>query len=411
MITHHGEELGQDTAEETIWHHFLYGNPTGGFIHRPPSRERGLSRQHERQVARILKRLSPRSAFEPAFAIANLTREDSAGGGGGIVIAVATSTPDFSGRIPNGEMAFCHAIAIVDRYLDAQVIFDALSTLYKAILPDEDGIWFARTYRRHAKDPAVASALVGSYLSEFDVLLPSPREYPTALRWTDMRLDGPQRMQIAHALDAPFDALARAAARIAAVLVASDVPWAWISTGRETDARDGLRVHFVPAGETLAEENGGPITLLEDLPDEDEELAWTFGALGPAKDVPAAPRVPASAITALGIEENFDAAATGNGAPGYPGTTAFTETLPGPGTTEPSPLVRRSFRVGPCVALGLGLGLGVPAALLPISFSAGAPTSSSRPPTGEVEWSEWPLPGGGVWPDAGSGNGNLNESE
>ena len=410
MSTHHGEELGQDRAEETIWHHFLYGNPAGGFIHRPSS-ERVLSRQHVRQIARIMKRLSPRSASEPAFAIDNLERDASTGLGGGIVLAVATSAPGFSGRIPNGELPFCHAIAIVDRYLDAQVIFDALSALYKAILPDEDGISFARTYRRHAKDPAVAGALVGSYLREFEALLPSPRECLPALRWTDMRLAGPQRMAITHAPDAPFESLAEAASRIADVLVASDVPWAWISTGREADTRDGLGVQFVPADDTLDETNSVSVVRLADLPSEDEELAWTFGALGPAWEAPAAPRVPASAVRALGLDDGFDVALAGNGSPGYSGTTVFTETLRGPAAMEPFPLVRRSFRVGPWVALGLGLGLGVPAALLPIGFPGGAPASSSRPPAGEVEWSEWPLPASGGWPDAGSGKGNFGGSE
>jgi hypothetical protein len=414
MIAHDGEELGRDRAEETIWQHFLYGNPNGGFIHRPPEGAGGLSRQHVRQIARLMKRLSPRSASGPAFAIGNLERDASVDGlgSGGIVIAVATSAPGFSGRIPRGELPFCHAIALVDRYLDAHVVFAALAALYKAILPDEDGVSFARTYRRHAKDPAVASALVGSYLGEFDLVLPAPRQCPPALRWTDMRVESPQRMAIAHADDAPFEVIAEAAARIAAMLVASDVPWAWVSTGQEVDAPDGLTVHFVPDRDALGGKNGWPALRLEELPEEDEELAWTFGALGPSWEVPAAPRVPASAVRALGDEvDPASARATANGAPGYPGRPVFPETLRGPAAMEPFPLVRRSFRVGPWVALGLGLGLGVPAALLPLGFSPAATASSSRPPTGEVEWGDWPLPVGGVWPDAGSGTGSLGGSD
>lgn len=408
MITHDREELGQDRAEETIWHHFLHGHPDGGFIHRPDAAAGGLSRQHVRQIARLMKRLAPRSPGEPAFAIGNLERDEM---GGGIVIAVATSAPSFSGRVPTGELPFCHAIALVDRFLDEHVIFAALAALYKAILPDEDGISFARTYRRHAKDPAVASALVHSYLREFATVLPAPRPCPLVLRWTDMHLDGPRCTQIAHAPEAPFEVLAAAAARIAAMLAASDVPWAWVSTGPEADAPDGLAVHFVPASAVVGEKNGVQVLPLAELPNEDEELAWTFGALGPAWEVPAAPRVPASAVRALGDEvDPSSARAAGNGSPGYPGTAVFPETLRGPAAMEPFPLVRKSFRVGPWVALGLGLGLGVPAALLPLGFSAGGAGSSSRPPMG-VEWSQWPLPVGGTWPDAGSENGRFGERE
>src|SRR5687768_5326291 len=62
------------------WYHFLHGNVPGhqiDFIYRPEIPQGALSRQHFGHLARLMKYIEPRARCEFAFAIGNLSRDDS----------------------------------------------------------------------------------------------------------------------------------------------------------------------------------------------------------------------------------------------------------------------------------------------------------------------------------------------
>src|SRR5215468_8721092 len=66
--------------DDTPWYHFLHGNVPGhqiDFMYRPEVPQGALSRQHFSHLARLMKYIEPESTGAYAFAIGNLSRDDT----------------------------------------------------------------------------------------------------------------------------------------------------------------------------------------------------------------------------------------------------------------------------------------------------------------------------------------------
>ena len=67
-------------AEGAAWYHFLHGNVPGhqiDFMYRPEVPQGSLTRQHFSHLARLMKYIEPQTNSDYAFAIANLSRDDT----------------------------------------------------------------------------------------------------------------------------------------------------------------------------------------------------------------------------------------------------------------------------------------------------------------------------------------------
>src|SRR4051794_3755164 len=67
-------------AEDAPWFHFLHGNVPGhqiDFMYRPEVPQGALSRQHYSHLARLMSYIEPHGGAEYAFAIGNLSRDDT----------------------------------------------------------------------------------------------------------------------------------------------------------------------------------------------------------------------------------------------------------------------------------------------------------------------------------------------
>jgi hypothetical protein len=269
----------------SVWYHFLHGNVPGhqiDFMYRPDVPQGALTRQHFSHLARLVKYIEPRAGSAYAFAIGNLSRDDTqyeAGRGGAALIfgLRIRGAKDHAGR---QDPPFSHAAAAIGRHLDEATLFEASLAFYHKLLPDEEsqaeGSGWYHTYVRHAENPDALAPLLRAYTADFDDL-PAPRSSGLGLRWTAEKVTQPKRIVIAYADRTPFAAIARCAARIAAVLVESDIRWTVISNGREADVPGGVSVRLLPVRDLGSEEE--PVIRLEDVPAEPEEIArQLFGA-------------------------------------------------------------------------------------------------------------------------------------
>ncbi|HVK64649.1 MAG TPA: hypothetical protein VM694_09245, partial [Polyangium sp.] len=268
-------------------YHFLHGNVPGheiDFMYRPTMADGPLSRQHFGHLSRLLMFIEPRGVGGSAFAIGNLSRDDShhEPGHGGLAFIVSLrirGARDHAGRL---APSFSHAIVMVDRDFDATTILEASLAFQRRVFsgtrPSAEDGGFYHSYARCADDPGQARELLGVYTSEFeDLRIPGPSK--TGLRYTAAGVTQPRRVVVVHEDGASFEDIARVASRIAAVLYASDVKWTVISNGRESDLPGGVTVRLMPASEAGVPEDGSAVHRLEELPEAEEELArMLFGA-------------------------------------------------------------------------------------------------------------------------------------
>ena len=67
-------------SADAAWYHFLHGNVPGhqiDFIYRPEVPQGPLTRQHFSHLARLMKYIEPQSNARCAFAVGNLSRDDT----------------------------------------------------------------------------------------------------------------------------------------------------------------------------------------------------------------------------------------------------------------------------------------------------------------------------------------------
>jgi hypothetical protein len=263
------------------WYHFLYGNVPAhqiDFIYRPEVPQEPLTRQHFMHLSRIVKYIEPRPAAAYSFAIANLSRDDTQfePGHGGVAFVFGLRIKGARDHAGRQDPPFCHSAAVVDRHLDAQSLYGIAVQFYQKLLPDEEsqaqGSGWYHTYVAHAENSDALVPLLKGYLADFaDLLVPEPGRL--GHRWTADNATAPKRVVVVYPDRADFATIAYGMARIAAVLIESDIKWTAISNGREHDVAGGLTVRFIPQREVANEPTGAVSLRLEHLPDDPAEIA------------------------------------------------------------------------------------------------------------------------------------------
>ncbi|MDI1442490.1 hypothetical protein [Polyangium sp. 6x1] len=263
------------------WFHFLHGNVPGhqiDFIYRPQVPQEPLTRQHFSHLSRLVKYIEPRHGSAYAFAIGNLSRDDTQyePGHGGLALIFGLRIKGAKDHAGRQDPPFCHSAALIDRHLDGEAIYGTAVQFYQKLLPDEEsqaeGSGWYHTYVQHAQNADALLPLLKGYLADFEDLH-TPGPSGLSFRWTVENSTPPRRVVIVYPDRVDFATLAYCMARIANVLVESDIKWTAISNGREQDVVGGLTVRFVPRREATAEPADVVLMYLEQVPEDPAEIA------------------------------------------------------------------------------------------------------------------------------------------
>lgn len=266
------------------WLHFLHGNVPGheiDFMYRPEVPQGALSRQHFSHLARLIKYIEPQHGADHAFAIGNLSRDDTQyePGHGGVALIFGLRIRGACDHAGRPDPPFSHAIATVDRALDAGTLFAAATAFHRHVLGEAASAEWYRSYVSAAGEPPEAIAQILARYVEGFADLPRPDPSTMSLAWTNGGATQAGRIVFVHPDDAPFEALARTAARLAAVLYRSDVRWSAISSGREADLPHGLSIRFLAESAVGPGDPAAALHALAEIPEDDEAIARElFGA-------------------------------------------------------------------------------------------------------------------------------------
>jgi hypothetical protein len=263
------------------WFHFLHGNVPGhqiDFMYRPSVPQSPLTRQHFSHLSRVVKYIEPRHANAYSFAITNLSRDDNQyePGHGGVAFIFGLRIRGARDHAGRQDPPFCHSAALIDRHLDAQTLYGIAVQFYQKLLPDEEsqaeGSGWYHTYVKHAEDPEKLLPVLNMYLADFaDLHVPPPSRL--SVRWSVEGATVPRRVVIVYPDRVDFMTLAYCMARIAAVLIESNIKWTAVSNGREQDVAGGLTVRFVPMREAMEASSNEALLYLEQVPENPAEIA------------------------------------------------------------------------------------------------------------------------------------------
>lgn len=275
--------------EGAVWYHFLYGSIPGhqiDFIVRPEVPHGPLSPQHFSHLLRLIKYIEAREGSPFAFAIANLSRDDTqhVPGHGGLALIFGLRVRDAADHAGRPEPPFSHVIAAIDRELDENVIEAAALSFYRRMVGsgagDSEGVALYRAYAALAgADRRAAAALAARYVEAFEGLPGAPRG-SVGQRWRAEDPEAARRIFVVHPDGASFSEIAPCAARLAAILYRSDVRWTSITTGREADLAHGVSIFLVPEREARGHSAGGGLVVrMSEIPRSDADAARAlFGA-------------------------------------------------------------------------------------------------------------------------------------
>lgn len=368
-----------EAPEGCCWYHFLHGNVPGheiDFIYRPDVPQGALTRQHFSHLSRLVRYIEPRSRSACAFAIGNLSRDDThyEPGHGAVALIFGLRIRGAKDHAGRQDPPFCHAVAAVDRHLDQASLLEATVAIHRRLLPDEEstaeGSGWYHTYVRHTQSPQALRTLLRDYVAEFDELR-APRVSGLGLRWTMGDRSPPKRVVIVHGEGETFEVVAACAARIAGVLVESDIQWSVISSGREADLPSGVSVRFVPEQEAGAGEAGVRVVRCEAVPEDPEEIAeQLFGAQAVQISLLATPRV--------GWRELEEKPASGDGPDEANDDASRQEAPASAGGSAGKKVARRSrARAAMLIGLGVPLAIGAVVATVRIGMHASARDGAS----------------------------------
>jgi len=276
-------------AAGASWYHFLHGNVPGhqiDFIYRAEVPQGPLTPQHFSHLARLIKYIEPRAGSPCAFAIGNLSRDDTQHepGYGGLALILGFRMKGATDHAGRRDPPFAHGIAAVDRHLDYSSIYEAAMAFCRKVLGEpeaEDSRALSEMYGRYvAAGGSGRAEVIRGYVGGFNGLPRLGRSRLSA-KWLSRGAPPARRVVIVHADDAPFYLIAQCAARIAAVLYQSDVKWTAITTGRESEIPDGISVRFVPRRDAGNHEADALVLPIEQVPREEEEIAVRLFGAGP----------------------------------------------------------------------------------------------------------------------------------
>ncbi|HMY17574.1 MAG TPA: hypothetical protein PKA58_14730 [Polyangium sp.] len=279
------------------WFHFLHGNVPGheiDFIYHPEVPQKPLTKQHMNHLVGLLKFIEPRQGMAYAFAIANLSLGDSQfePGHGGVAFVFGLRIRGAYDHAGRNDPPFCHAAALINRHLDAETIYGVSAQFYQKLLPDEEsrveGSGWYHTYVDKAQNADALPSLLRGYVQDFADVLYAPPPSQLSLRWTVEPPLGeknkvPRRVVIVYPDKADFSVLSYCMARIAAVLVESDLRWTAISNGRESDIAGGVAIRFVPRREAENAPEDVVLMYLEQVPEDPAEIARLLFGMYPAR--------------------------------------------------------------------------------------------------------------------------------
>src|SRR5262245_49286895 len=159
--------------DDTPWYHFLHGNVPGhqiDFMYRPEVPQGRLRQQHFSHLARLMKYIEPQTNRRYAFAIGNLSRDDTqyepGHGGGALIFGLRIrGVPDHAERT---APPFAHAAAAIDRELDDATLLASSMSFHKHVVGAMESAEWYRTYVDCATESPerVLSALQG-YVESF----------------------------------------------------------------------------------------------------------------------------------------------------------------------------------------------------------------------------------------------------
>ncbi len=282
-----GYSLLRYRAEGAAFYHVLHGHVPGhqiDFIYAPEVPQGGFTPTHYSHLTRLVKYVEPQPGAHYAFAIANLSRDDTqfepGHGGLGLILGLRIEgAVDHTGRV---NPPFAHALAGVDRNFTEDVLLEASTTFFRHILSEAEVERATRDFYQQyvqcaASNPSALPQVLESYVQGFEDL-PEPER--SALPWTYKAPQAvEQRISIVHDDDEPFLSIATAAARIASVLYKSNVRWTQVTTGGERDLPGGVTVRFVMRQNAFSEALMGRIWELSEVPRDERAIARElFGA-------------------------------------------------------------------------------------------------------------------------------------
>ncbi|WP_434046254.1 MULTISPECIES: hypothetical protein [Sorangium] len=270
------------------WYHVLHGNIPGhqiDFMYCPEVPQGPLTTTHFSHLARLMKYIEPATGATHAFAIGNLSRDDTqhepGHGAVGLIFGFRIGgTVDHAGR---GNPPFAHGLVAVDRDLGYATLLEASATFYRHVMNatevNSSAGMFYREYVAAVRDaPERVAHVLERYVEEYGDL---PYLRRSSATW-DWKVDdgvAPKRVVIVHKHDEPFGSIAHAAARIATVLYRSNIKWTSITSGREADIPGGVSVRFVRERDVTMEERHGVLLRIEDVSEDEGEIArGMFGA-------------------------------------------------------------------------------------------------------------------------------------
>ena len=275
--------------DETPWYHFLHGNVPGhqiDFMYRAEVPQGPLMRQHFSHLARLMKYIEPQAGCPYAFAIGNLSRDDTQHepGHGGVALMFGLRIQGVTDHAGRQDPPFAHAVATIDRRLDRAELLATAGVFHRHVLAAAQSAEWYRSYVHCAAEaPAGMADVLAKYVAGFGDL-PSPPQSSLGLKWTVGESTPPSRVVIVHDDDAPFGMIAECAAKIAAVLFPSDIRWSAISNGREADLPNGVTVRLVATSNVTAADEAKGVHRIEDVPDDEAELAQKLFGVSSARE-------------------------------------------------------------------------------------------------------------------------------
>jgi hypothetical protein len=240
---------------------------------------------HFNHLTRLMRYIEPRSDAAHAFAIGNLSRDDTQHepGHGALSMTLGFRIAEARDHAGRGNPPFAHGIVAVDRALTAAVLLDAATAFHRRLTSEGEescsAAAFYRTYTRIAHErPDRVASLLQRHTDAFSDL---PRPPRSSLSWSWVVGDAapPQRVIIVHGDDAPFETSASAAATMAAMLYRSNIKWTSITTGREGEIPGGTSIRFARDRDITQADRRSVIVRLDDLAEDEGALAQDlFGA-------------------------------------------------------------------------------------------------------------------------------------
>ncbi|WP_437969553.1 hypothetical protein WMF04_09730 [Sorangium sp. So ce260] len=273
---------------EASWYHVLHGNIPGhqiDFMYCPEVPQGALTTTHFSHLARLMKYIEPATGSTHAFAIGNLSRDDTqhepGHGAMGLIFGFRIGGAiDHAGR---GNPPFAHGIVAVDRDLGYTSLLEASATFYRHVMNATEvnssaGMFYREYVGAVREAPERVAHVLERYVEEFGDL-PYLRRSSATWDWVADEGALPKRVVIVHKHDEPFGAIAHAAARIATVLYRSNIKWTSITSGREADIPGGVSVRFVRERDVTMEDRHGLLIRIEDVAEDAGEIARkVFGA-------------------------------------------------------------------------------------------------------------------------------------